>query len=67
MRSEIAIDAAGMGDPQRENQEFCVIGRVDDSVVADPDPPQIRIADERSSAASYRSTSSAGTLAAARC
>ena len=66
MRSEIAIDAAAMGDPQRENQEFRPIDRVDDPVVPDPDPPQIRIADERSSAASSRSTGSAGTLAAAR-
>ena len=67
MRSEIAIDAAAMGDPQRENQEFRVSACVDDPVEADPDPPQIQKSDERSSAASYRSTSSAGTLAAARC
>jgi len=43
-----------MGDPQHENCEFSVFHRVDDPVVADPDPPQVWISDERSSAARPR-------------
>jgi hypothetical protein len=53
-RSEIAIDAAAMGDPQCENHELRVFDRLDDPVVADPDPPQGRISHERSSAARPR-------------
>jgi hypothetical protein len=51
---DIAIDVVAMGDPQYENREFSVFHRVDDPVVADPDPPQVWISDERSSAARPR-------------
>ena len=51
---DIAIDVVAMGDPQYENCEFSVFHRVDDPVVADPDPPQVWISDERWSAARPR-------------
>jgi hypothetical protein len=42
-RSEIAIDAAAMGDPQCLSHAFWIPDRADDAVVADPDPQQVRI------------------------
>lgn len=49
------MNRAAAGDPQCENHEFRVFDRVDDPVVADPvvadpDPPQVWISHERSSA-----------------
>ncbi len=38
-RSQVAIDGATMGDPQREDQELGILDRVDHSVVADADAP----------------------------
>ena len=52
--SKIAISRAAMGDPQREDHEFRVFDRVDNPVVTDPDPPEIRISDERSCPARSR-------------
>lgn len=41
VRSKIAINRAAMGDPQCENHQLRVFDRIDDPVVADPDPPQV--------------------------
>ena len=35
-----------MGDTEGDDDEFCVLDGVDDAVVADPDAPQSREADE---------------------
>lgn len=69
LRSEIAINRAAVGDPQCENHEFRVFDRVDDPVVADPDPPQVWISDERSSATRSRADAQGidGLEDAARC
>ena len=67
--SKIAVNRAAMGDPQCENDEFRVFDRVDDPVVADPDPPEVWISDERSCAARSRADAQGvdGLDDAARC
>lgn len=48
---ETAINAASVGYSQSEDHEVGVLDRVDDAVLAHPDPPQIRIPDVRPTAA----------------
>ncbi len=49
-RSEFSVDVAAMRNSQHENHELGVLDRIHHPVVADPDAPQARVADERSSA-----------------
>jgi len=44
---ETSIHTAAMGGPQCQNNEFGVLDRVDDAVVADANPPEIWLPDER--------------------
>ncbi len=53
-RSEVAVHGAAMGDAQCDHDEFSVLDGVNDAVVADPDAPQAREADERPSVARPR-------------
>jgi hypothetical protein len=59
--SDPAVDLAAVGDPQREHDQFGVLDRVDDSVVTDPDTPQIVVTDQSSTPCRSRATSSADT------
>jgi hypothetical protein len=63
------VNRAAMGDPQCENHEFRIFDRVDDPIVADPDPPQEGITNERSYAARSRADAQGidGFNDAARC
>ncbi len=53
-RSEASIDAAAVGNAQDQDHKPGVSDRVDDPIVADSDTPQVRVADQRSSAAGSR-------------
>src|SRR5450759_2132850 len=46
--SDSSVSLAAMGDPQREHDQLGVLDRVDDSVVADADPPQLVVAEQAS-------------------